>query len=174
MKRVLAAIGLTVLLAAFAMAEEAKETAKPQPANAETKKADTTTMKDTNAAAAVKVPAWTANKSGLKWRDKVVGKGTEAKMNMPVLCHYTLWLTDSIGAKGKLVQSSKGNQPFQCTIGVRLISGWSEGMVGMKEGGTRELIIPPAIGYGSQAMGDMIPANSTLYFEIEFLNEVRQ
>ncbi|MGH8015115.1 MAG: FKBP-type peptidyl-prolyl cis-trans isomerase [Candidatus Zixiibacteriota bacterium] len=167
MKRILTGICLTVFLVTMAIAEEPQK----EPIE-ETKKADTTKMNDSTAA--TKEAAWTTNKSGLKWRDKVVGKGSEAKMNMPVNCHYTVWIADSTGKKGKLVQSSKEGQPLQCTLGVRLIAGWSEGMVGMKEGGTRELIVHPAIGYGAQAKGDMIPANSTLFFEIDFLNEVKQ
>ena len=177
MKKVLARLALSIILACTAMtAEEPKD----QPKTDTTLKAvkDTTVKENSIKDVAVPKPAvetpWTTNKSGLKWREKAVGKGTEAKMNMPVNCHYTLWLTDKDGKKGKLVQSSKDSRPYQCTIGQRLIAGWSEGMVGMKEGGTRELIIPPAIGYGAKGMGDMIPGNSTLYFEIEFLNEVKQ
>ena len=173
MKNVLGTLALSVFIASFAMAaEEPKE----QPKTDSTVKAvKETTMKDVSVPKTAVETPWATNKSGLKWRDKIVGKGTEAKMNMPVNCHYTLWLTDSEGKKGKLIQSSKSGQPFQCTIGVRLIQGWSEGMVGMKEGGTRELLIPPAIGYGAGGGGGgMIPGNSTLYFEIEFLNEVKQ
>lgn len=168
MKKVL---GTLTLFFVFAMSA-ASEEPQAEPKTDTTKKVEASTaMKDT---AAKKEIPWTTTASGLKWRDKVVGKGTEAKMQMPVKCHYTVWLSDSTGAKGKLVQTSKESQPYQCTIGVRLISGWSEGMVGMKEGGIRELIVHPGIGYGAQAKGDMIPANSTLYFEIEFLNEVKQ
>jgi len=168
MKKGLATLALLFVLALSVSSEEPK--AEPQTDT--TKKVESTpAMKDTTA---VKAAPWTTTASGLKWRDKVVGKGTEAKMTMPVKCHYTVWLSDSTGQKGKLVQTSKEGQPLQCTIGVRLIKGWSEGMVGMKEGGTRELIVHPAIGYGAQAKGEMIPPNSTLYFEIEFLNEVKQ
>jgi FKBP-type peptidyl-prolyl cis-trans isomerase FkpA len=136
-----------------------------------TKKVETTTDTTTEEK---EMPEWTTTESGLKWRDMVVGEGATAEMGTRVNCHYTLWLTDESGEKGKLVQSSKGGDPFQCKIGYQLIQGWSEGMVGMKEGGTRELIIHPAIGYGDRAMGDMIPANSTLYFEIVYLSEVKQ
>ncbi len=172
MKNVLAGLALSLILIISTLsAEEPKE----QPKTDTTQEAVTdTTMKNTTVPKPVIDSAWTTTKSGLKWRDKVVGKGTEAKLKMPVSCHYTVWLSDKDGKKGKLVQSSKEGQPLQCTIGVRLIQGWSEGMVGMKEGGTRELIVHPDIGYGSQAKGDMIPANSTLYFEIDFLNEVKQ
>lgn len=182
MKKLIALIGLFVALALSVSAHEpnapefqmdtAKQDSPPATQTEITKKADTTKMKDT--AGAKKEVPWTTNKSGLKWRDIVVGKGTEAKMQMPVQCHYTVWLSDSTGTKGKLIQTSKESTPLNCTIGVALIEGWSEGMLGMKEGGTRELVVPPTIGYGARGRGNMIPPNSTLYFEIVFLNEVKQ
>ncbi len=175
MKKVLAVLGLSIILNSSVLAEEPKEAPKEQPQTVEAKKVDTTAMKDAAVTKTVADSSWTTTKSGLKWREKVAGKGAVAAMNMKVNCHYTVWLTDPDGKKGKLVQSSKGSSPYPCTIGQNLIAGWSEGMVGMKAGGTRELRIPPAIGYGDKAMGgDMIPANSILYFEIEFLNEVKQ
>ena len=172
MKNVLGTLALSVFIASLAMAaEEPKE----QPKTDSTVKAvKETTMKDVSVPKPAVETPWSTNKSGLKWRDKIVGKGTEAKMNMPVNCHYSVWLADKDGKKGKLVQSSKGSQSLHCTIGQNLIAGWSEGMVGMKEGGTRELIVPPAIGYGASGRGEMIPGNSTLYFEIEFLNEEKK
>ena len=181
MKKVLGWLVLSMVLTCSAMtAEEPKEEPIEQPKTDTTQKAvKDTTMKETSLKdvsvpkPAVEIP-WTTNKSGLKWREKIVGKGTEAKMNMPVNCHYTVWLSDKDGKKAKLIQSSKDTQSLRCTIGQGLIVGWSEGMVGMKEGGTRELIVPPAIGYGASGRGEMIPGNSTLYFEIEFLNEVKK
>jgi len=174
-KKFLAVLGLAIILATSAPAEEPQAVPKELPQTDTTQKAvKDTTMKDAAAPKIIADSSWTTNKSGLKWREKVVGKGAEAKMEMKVNCHYTVWLADAAGKKGKLVQSSKDYQPLQCQLGHQLIAGWSEGMVGMKEGGTRELIVPPAIGYGAQAKGEMIPANSTLYFEIEFLNEVKK
>jgi FKBP-type peptidyl-prolyl cis-trans isomerase FkpA len=172
-KRLVSVLGLATLFAFSAvLAEETKPKAetdqKADTATAAAKPTDTTSKES-------KVPEWTTTESGLKYRDIIVGKGADAKMGTTVNCHYTLWLVNEAGEKGNLVQSSKNGEPFQCTIGVRLIQGWSEGMVGMKEGGTRELIIHPAIGYGNKAIGgNMIPANSTLYFEIEYLNEVKK
>ena len=113
--------------------------------------------------------------SGVRYQDLVVGKGADAALGSQVQCHYTLWLADSTGlVKGKRLQSSKDtNQPFTCTLGERLIPGWSDGMVGMKEGGTRRLYIPWAQGYGAGGNPPMIPPKSNLVFEIEYLKAVK-
>jgi FKBP-type peptidyl-prolyl cis-trans isomerase len=113
--------------------------------------------------------------SGVRYQDLVVGKGVEAVLGSQVQCHYTLWLGDSTGlVKGQFLQSSKDtNQPFTCTLGQSLIAGWSDGMVGMKEGGTRRIFIPWEQGYGVQGRPPMIPAKTNLVFEIEFLSAVK-
>ncbi len=107
--------------------------------------------------------------SGLKFRDTEIGQGEDAKIGDTVVVHYRGWL-DS----GQTFDTSRqpGRDPFSFTIGAgRVIRGWDEGVVGMKPGGTRELEIPAALGYGARAIGP-IPPNSTLHFEIELL-EVR-
>jgi FKBP-type peptidyl-prolyl cis-trans isomerase len=110
--------------------------------------------------------------SGLRYKDLKVGTGVAAEMKMKCTVHYTLWLDDGNGGKAQRIQSSKDrNHPFTCTVGYRLIQGWSEGMVGMKEGGTRQLWVPSKLGYGPQGMGGMIPPNADLIFEIEFLKK---
>jgi len=114
--------------------------------------------------------------SGVRYQELVVGKGVEAALGSQVQCHYTLWLGDSTGLvkTGEMLQSSKtNNQPFTCTLGQGLINGWSDGMVGMKEGGTRRLFIPWAQGYGAQGRPPMIPAKTNLIFEIEYLKAVK-
>jgi FKBP-type peptidyl-prolyl cis-trans isomerase len=120
-------------------------------------------------------PAILSKPSGVRYQDLVVGKGVEAALGMKVQCHYTLWLGDSTGlVKGQFLQSSKtNNQPFACTLGQGLITGWSDGMVGMKEGSTRRLFIPWEQGYGAQGRPPMIPAKTNLVFEIEFLSVVK-
>jgi FKBP-type peptidyl-prolyl cis-trans isomerase len=109
--------------------------------------------------------------SGVRYQELVVGTGVEAALGMKLECHYTLWLGDSTGLqKGQFLQSSKdSNQPFTCTLGQGLINGWSDGMVGMKEGGTRRLFIPWEQGYGAQGRPPMIPGMTNLIFEIDFL-----
>ena len=106
----------------------------------------------------------------LSFIDLKVGEGAVVDYNVKVECHYTIWPDLGDGKKGAKIQSSKdGGTPFTCTIGQRLITGWSDGMVGMKEGGTRELRVPYQLGYGASGMGDMIPGKQDLIFEIEFI-----
>ncbi len=99
------------------------------------------------------------------------GKGTAAQEGDRVSVHYTGWLMN-----GKKFDSSVDRaKPFQFEIGAgRVIKGWEQGVAGMLIGEKRELIIPPELGYGSRAVGDgLIPANSTLRFEVELLEIVQ-
>ena len=109
--------------------------------------------------------------SGLKYTDLVVGTGKEAVNGMQVECHYTLWIADENDKPGKKLQSSKDmGKPFPFKVGGPLIKGWNEGMLGMKEGGTRMLIIPPHLGYGqTPPAGSGIPKDGNLVFEIDFI-----
>ena len=112
-------------------------------------------------------------KSGLKYMDTKVGDGATAKAGDKVEVHYTGWLTTDGGkTKGKKFDSSVDHgKPFSFPLGAgRVIKGWDEGVAGMKVGGKRTLIIPPDLGYGGDAQGDDIPANSTLLFEVELLD----
>ena len=92
---------------------------------------------------------------------------------------YTGWLYDGCAKdlKGKQFDSNVGKPvPFPLMVGAgRVIKGWDEGVVGMKEKGKRLLIIPPNKGYGSREFPDgRIPPNSTLVFEVEVMNIVQQ
>ncbi|HEY0855416.1 MAG TPA: FKBP-type peptidyl-prolyl cis-trans isomerase [Albitalea sp.] len=108
--------------------------------------------------------------SGLQYEDTVAGDGAEAKAGQHVRVHYTGWLYNE-GVKGAKFDSSKDrNDPFAFNLGGgQVIKGWDEGVQGMKVGGTRELIIPPQLGYGARGAGGVIPPNATLIFEVELL-----
>jgi len=111
---------------------------------------------------------WVTLQSGLRYKDKKVGKGTEAASNTRVTVQYKGWL-DS----GKVFDSSRkpGGEPFSFTVdGNEVIKGWDEGLKGMKVGGVRELTIPPALGYGEEGHGAAIPPDATLHFEVELLD----
>lgn len=108
--------------------------------------------------------------SGLQFEDKVVGSGKVAEPGRRVMVHYTGWLFEG-GVKGTKFDSSVDRKdPFDFDLGAgEVIRGWDEGVVGMKVGGRRVLVIPPQLGYGSRGAGRVIPPNATLMFEVELL-----
>ncbi len=109
--------------------------------------------------------------SGLIIEDEVVGTGATAVAGDNVTVHYIGTLTD-----GTVFDASRnrGNQGFSFALGAgQVIKGWDEGVAGMKVGGKRKLTIPSNLAYGNQAVGGVIPANSTLIFEVELLSTGR-
>lgn len=108
--------------------------------------------------------------SGLQYDDTTPGTGATATAGSAVSVHYTGWLYND-GKKGAKFDSSKDrNDPFEFDLGAgNVIRGWDEGVQGMKEGGTRVLVIPPELGYGARGAGGAIPPNATLMFEVELL-----
>lgn len=108
--------------------------------------------------------------SGLKYIDQKVGTGEEAVKGAFVEVHYTGWLYIDGKRDKKFDSSLDRKQPFSFQLGAKqVIAGWDEGVQGMKVGGKRELIIPPNLAYGAREVGGVIPANSTLNFEVELL-----
>ena len=108
--------------------------------------------------------------SGLQYEDTTVGTGATAQDGHHVKVHYTGWLYNE-GVKGAKFDSSKDrDDPFGFGLGHGMvIKGWDEGVQGMQVGGTRLLVIPPALGYGARGAGGVIPPNATLMFEVELL-----
>jgi len=105
--------------------------------------------------------------SGLKYVDVKVGSGASPVKGKQVKVHYTGTLEN-----GKKFDSSVDrNEPFTFVIGVgQVIAGWDEGVMGMKVGGKRKLIIPSKLGYGAAGAGGDIPPNATLLFDVELLD----
>jgi FKBP-type peptidyl-prolyl cis-trans isomerase len=110
--------------------------------------------------------------SGLQYADVVVGSGaTVAQSGNRVRVHYTGWLSST----NKFFDTSAGGPPLEFILGQQaVIAGFDEGIRGMKPGGKRRLVIPPALGYGANPVTDragnvIIPANSTLIFDVELV-----
>lgn len=108
----------------------------------------------------------TTTMDGLIIKDTVIGTGTVAAAGDTVTVNYTGKLDN-----GTIFDSSlnPGRTPFSFQIGGQVIQGWNDGVPGMCIGGTRELTIPPALGYGAQGAGSVIPPNATLHFTITLL-----
>ncbi|MCC5815007.1 MAG: FKBP-type peptidyl-prolyl cis-trans isomerase [Leptospira sp.] len=104
-----------------------------------------------------------AQKLGIQ--DTKVGKGKEALRGTQVTVHYVGKLKNG----AKFDSSRDRGKPFTFVLGEnQVIQGWEKGILKMREGGRRKLVIPPEMGYGDRAVGS-IPANSTLYFDVELL-----
>ena len=105
--------------------------------------------------------------SGLQYEDLVPGSGDSPKPGKKVTVHYTGWLIDGT----KFDSSLDKNEPFTFVIGAgQVIPGWDEGVMSMKIGGKRKLVVPAALGYGAAGAGGVIPPNATLVFEVILLD----
>ena len=163
LSRSLSAVAALVLLASCDLSTEPDLPAPIDPAQ------------DTYATAlGVNLSSMTKTSSGLYYKDKTVGTGTVvAAVNDSIQANYTLWLTN-----GTKVDSSTlpGNDPIEFRIGdPEVIVGFSEGFLGMKPGGKRQLVIPTALAWGSR--GSSVPGkpvvqpNANVIFEIEYLSK---
>jgi FKBP-type peptidyl-prolyl cis-trans isomerase FkpA len=105
--------------------------------------------------------------------DPKVGEGTEATWGRGVLVHYSGWIYDQKRSqnRGREFDSSRDrNEPLAFTIGSgEVIKGWEEGVNGMKVGGRRVITVPPQLAYGGEGLGELIPPNATLIFDIELI-----
>jgi len=108
--------------------------------------------------------------SELKTNDIILGEGALAVRGTTVTVHYTGWLYEK-GRRGRKFDSSLDTgQPFTFRLGAgEVIPGWDVGIIGMRVGGKRELIIPPEMGYGEAGAPPVIPPNSALDFEVQLI-----
>jgi len=105
--------------------------------------------------------------SGLMYQDVTEGAGTPLAAGRTAVVRYTVWLHD-----GTLIESNRDLEPFAFRVGAGdVIEGWDEGLVGMRTGGQRRLIVPYKLGYGETGSGD-VPPYATLVFDLELL-EIR-
>ncbi len=116
-------------------------------------------------------PTAPSNFAPFSQTDLVVGTGAEAVVGASVTVHYTGWFYDASKPDQKGVQfdTSRGGAPFRFVLGAgQVIEGWERGVVGMRVGGIRRLVVPPSLAYGATRRG-IVPPNATLVFEIELL-----
>jgi peptidylprolyl isomerase len=112
-------------------------------------------------------PTLTTTASGLKYRDQIVGTGATVSSGTTVRIHYSGCLTT--GQKFDENNDADPRGPLQFVVGdTAIIKGFTEGIIGTKVGGRRQLVIPPNLGYGASANGP-IPPNSTLVFTIDLV-----
>ena len=105
-------------------------------------------------------------KSGLEYKDVTLGDGEQPKKGDKVVVHYTGTLEDGT----KFDSSKDRGKPFEFNIGVgQVIRGWDEGVITMRPGGNRTLIIPSNLAYGDRGAGKLIPPGATLIFEVELI-----
>jgi FKBP-type peptidyl-prolyl cis-trans isomerase FkpA len=112
----------------------------------------------------VDLSAMTRTSTGLYYRDLTVGTGAVAATGKTVTMYYRGWLTDGILFDSR-VRPQAPLQAFVLGSGF-VIKGWDQGIVGMRVGGKRQLVIPPSLAYGAEGRGS-IPPNAVLVFEIE-------
>ena len=165
------ALAATALIVACSKKEPAPESAA----------APSAASQSTPQGASAETPASATTDTGttvmpLQKTDLAPGTGAEIKSGQTALVHYTGWLFDAAAAenKGSKFDSSVDrNEPFEFPVGAGMvIRGWDEGVVGMKVGGKRRLVIPPEMGYGARGAGGVIPPGATLVFDVELV-EIR-
>jgi peptidylprolyl isomerase len=111
--------------------------------------------------------AYTTTEQGVRYVDLVEGDGVGPNMGQLVEVHYTGWLEDG----SKFDSSLDRGETFTFNLGMgQVIAGWDLGVRGMKIGGTRQLVIPPNLGYGESGAGGVIPPNATLIFEVTLVD----
>ena len=107
------------------------------------------------------------NVTSLEVKDETVGTGAAAQAGDSVTVNYVGALTDGTVFDASANHGSSG---FTFTLGAgQVIQGWDQGIVGMKVGGKRELVIPASLAYGAQGIPGVIPPNATLVFQVELL-----
>lgn len=104
----------------------------------------------------------------LQLTDEIEGDGTEAAAGMTVSAHY---VGVAFSSGEEFDASWNRGQPLSFRLGAgQVISGWDQGIQGMKVGGRRRIVIPPHLGYGSRGAGNAIKPNETLIFVVDLVD----
>ena len=115
--------------------------------------------------------AFRAGPGGMRIKDTKAGVGVPAEPGMVATIHFTGWL-DEKGARGREVYNSRREgRPVSFVVGTDgVMRGWNEGVQGMKPGGTRMLLVPPAMAFGNRQVDGIIPPNAPMMFRIELIS----
>ncbi len=107
---------------------------------------------------------------GMKIKDLQKGSGPVAQAGQVATIEFIGWL-DEAGARGREIFNSRNRtEPVRFVIGTDgVMPAWNEGVLGMQAGGRRMLLVPPGMAYGKRAIGEDIPANAALVFQIELV-----
>ena len=127
----------------------------------------------TFAAASMAETGYIAAEGGLMFKDLSVGTGATAEVGKIAVIHFSGWL-DADGKQGQPIFNSRNyDKPIAFKVGTDIvIKGWNIGVIGMKVGGMRRLMVPFHLGYGAKGSGDTIPPYTNLIFDVELI-EVR-
>ena len=108
--------------------------------------------------------------SGLNYRDLQIGQGQEIGYNDVAVMHFVGWMAED-GQRGREFFNSRSRgEPVSFVVGTdKVMQGWNEGVVGMRAGGRRLLLVPPGLAYGNKGVQGVIPENASLLFLIELL-----
>lgn len=114
--------------------------------------------------------AFRSGPNGLRIKDLQLGQGPVAETGQVATIHFVGWI-DEQGARGREIYNSRAqNHPVSFVIGTdHVMQGWNEGVIGMKPGGRRMLLVPPGMAYGNREV-EGIPANTSLMFRIELID----
>jgi len=120
--------------------------------------------------AAAQADSFRSVKGGMRTQDMQTGTGLVAADGMIATIQFTAWL-DKQGVRGKeLYNTRNSGEPVSFVIGTdKVMPAWNEGVLGMRVGGTRMLVVPPKMAYGQRAVDDVIPAGSSMQFIIELM-----
>jgi hypothetical protein len=111
--------------------------------------------------------------NGLRYLDLETGSGAIAKTGKIVKVHLIGWLDDNGTRGSKFISTYDRGKPVLFKLGTdRVMKAWSDGVRGMKTGGRRRLLVPSKLGYGKKGVGQTVPPNANLVFDVELL-EVR-
>jgi FKBP-type peptidyl-prolyl cis-trans isomerase FkpA len=115
--------------------------------------------------------AFQAGPGGMRFKDLQVGHGAVAERGMVATIHFIGWL-DENGVRGREIYNSRREgRPVSFVIGTDgVMPGWNEGVMGMKPGGSRMVLLPPAMAYGQRQVEGVIPADAAMMFRIELLS----